>query len=277
MIYVSEHKLTCVQKIEEYKYSDRDTDWWTNIQEKLGSHGERETWKRKRESCSVLQVGGLRRPAVVWLSRPAAQCVKITPPLSRLHNVSSHVCSSVIYNPGWTIKRSIISGSCAESGPARPGAEHADVMLCKSQQQQHLLMINEYWGASLLNSEATFVIWNLISILWFKAATRNFLLMLILAPPVDKSCSDSDFLIFTCPACARFNFLQLYFCFKHCVVLQLRLTVPPSSLWEKTSLTEQSSESLWVFSSRKINAMFGRWRWALCEHSCTFLIITTDI
>lgn len=44
MIYVSEHKLICVQKIEESKYSDRDKH--AGKTEKLGSHGEKETQKR---------------------------------------------------------------------------------------------------------------------------------------------------------------------------------------------------------------------------------------
>lgn len=92
MIYVSEHKLICVQKIEESKYSDRDKhagkteNWGVTVRKRRRKETERE-----RESGSVLQVRGLRRPA--------AQCVKITPPLRPLHNVSSHVCSSVIYNP----------------------------------------------------------------------------------------------------------------------------------------------------------------------------------
>lgn len=89
MIYVSEHKLICVQKIEESKYSDRDKH--AGKTEKLVRKRRRKETERERESGSVLQVRGLRRPA--------AQCVKITPPLRPLHNVSSHVCSSVIYNP----------------------------------------------------------------------------------------------------------------------------------------------------------------------------------
>lgn len=42
MIYVSEHKLICVQKIEESKYRDKHA----GKTEKLGSHGEKETQKR---------------------------------------------------------------------------------------------------------------------------------------------------------------------------------------------------------------------------------------
>ena len=61
-------------------------NWGVTVRER-----DAEKKARVRESCSVLQVRGLRRPA--------AQCVKITPPLRPLHNVSSHVCSSVIYNP----------------------------------------------------------------------------------------------------------------------------------------------------------------------------------
>lgn len=47
MIYVSEHKLICVQKIEESKYSDRDKH--AGKTEKLGSHGERDAEKKLRE------------------------------------------------------------------------------------------------------------------------------------------------------------------------------------------------------------------------------------